>query len=82
MAIELPWWNTEERAVAELTAVPGARVAAEHMHPAKHDHVGELLRGQRQELDRPQVGRRGRIGMRHGPIITRPRGAHASADRY
>ncbi len=25
MAIELPWWNTEGRAVAELTAVPGER---------------------------------------------------------
>jgi mannose-6-phosphate isomerase-like protein (cupin superfamily) len=46
MAIELPWWNTEERAVAELTAVPGARVAAEHMHPALRERFsvveGEL----------------------------------------
>lgn len=32
--IEMPWANPEGRAVAELTAVPGARVAGEHMHPA------------------------------------------------
>ncbi|MFY9487908.1 MAG: cupin domain-containing protein [Solirubrobacterales bacterium] len=32
--LELPWWNDEGRAVAELKALPGARVAGEHMHPA------------------------------------------------
>ena len=32
--VELPWLNDEDRAVAELTALPGARVAGEHMHPA------------------------------------------------
>ena len=32
--IELPWWNDAGRAVADLTALPGARVAGEHMHPA------------------------------------------------
>ena len=31
--VELPWLNDEGRAVAELTALPGARVAGEHMHP-------------------------------------------------
>jgi mannose-6-phosphate isomerase-like protein (cupin superfamily) len=32
--IELPWQNAEGRAVAELTALPGARVVGEHLHPA------------------------------------------------
>ena len=32
--VELPWSNDEGRAVADLTALPGARVAGEHMHPA------------------------------------------------
>lgn len=32
--LELPWSNADGRAVAELTAAPGARVAGEHMHPA------------------------------------------------
>ena len=32
--VELPWSNGEGRAVAELTALPGARVAGEHLHPA------------------------------------------------
>lgn len=32
--LELPWWNDEGRAAAELRALPGARVAGEHMHPA------------------------------------------------
>ena len=32
--VELPWSNSEGRAVAQLSAVPGARVAAEHLHPA------------------------------------------------
>ncbi len=34
VVLELPWLNDEGRAVAELTALPGARVAGEHMHPA------------------------------------------------
>jgi quercetin dioxygenase-like cupin family protein len=34
MIIELPWQNAEGRAVAELTALPGARVVSEHLHPA------------------------------------------------
>ncbi len=32
--VELPWLNDDGRAVADLTALPGARVAGEHMHPA------------------------------------------------
>ena len=32
--VDLPWLNDEGRAVAVLTAVPGTRVACEHMHPA------------------------------------------------
>ena len=34
VVVELPWLNDEGRAIAELTALPGARVAGEHMHPA------------------------------------------------
>ena len=45
--IELPWQNTEGRAVAEMTALPGARVAGEHLHPALHESFsvlqGELI---------------------------------------
>ncbi|HTU30237.1 MAG TPA: cupin domain-containing protein [Solirubrobacteraceae bacterium] len=32
--IEAPWWNDEGRAVADMTALPGARVVGEHLHPA------------------------------------------------
>jgi quercetin dioxygenase-like cupin family protein len=32
--VELPWRNDEGRAVADVTALPGARVAGEHLHPA------------------------------------------------
>ncbi len=35
--VELPWLNDEGRAVAELTALPGARVVGEHLHPALHE---------------------------------------------
>jgi quercetin dioxygenase-like cupin family protein len=42
MIIELPWQNTEGRAVAELTALPGARVVGEHMHPALHESFSVL----------------------------------------
>jgi quercetin dioxygenase-like cupin family protein len=40
--IELPWQNTEGRAVAEMTALPGARVVGEHLHPALHEHFSVL----------------------------------------
>src|ERR1700744_67497 len=32
--LELPWQNAEGRAVAEMTALVGARVVGEHRHPA------------------------------------------------
>jgi len=32
--LELPWTNPEGRAVAEMTALVGARVVGEHRHPA------------------------------------------------
>jgi mannose-6-phosphate isomerase-like protein (cupin superfamily) len=40
--LELPWANVEGRAVAELRAVPGARVAGEHRHPAIHERFSVL----------------------------------------
>ena len=46
VALELPWENPQGRAVAELTAYPGARVAGEHLHPSLHERFtvvqGEL----------------------------------------
>ena len=35
--IEAPWCNSEGRAVADMTALPGARVVGEHLHPALHE---------------------------------------------
>jgi quercetin dioxygenase-like cupin family protein len=44
--VELPWCNDQGRAVADLTALPGARVAGEHLHPALREsfsvQTGEL----------------------------------------
>ena len=40
--IELPWQNAEGRAVAEMTALPGARVVGEHLHPALHESFSVL----------------------------------------
>ena len=44
--VVLPWQNDEGRVVADLTALPGARVAGEHLHPALHERFsvrgGEL----------------------------------------
>ena len=44
--VELPWLNDEGRVVADLTALPGARVAGEHLHPALRERFsvrgGEL----------------------------------------
>jgi len=63
--VELPWLNNEGRAVAELTALPGARVAGEHVHPALHEtfsvEEGELtvLRDGRQSVLR--AGQRAEI---------------------
>ena len=37
VVVELPWSNDEGRAVADLTALPGARVVGEDLHPALHE---------------------------------------------
>lgn len=58
MIIELPWQNTEGRAVAELTALPGARVVGEHMHPALHESFS-VLQG---ELTVVRDGQRSTLG--------------------
>jgi mannose-6-phosphate isomerase-like protein (cupin superfamily) len=42
VALELPWLNPEGRAVAELTALPGARVPGEHLHPSLHERFSVL----------------------------------------
>jgi quercetin dioxygenase-like cupin family protein len=54
VALELPWQNPQGRVVAELTALPGARVAGEHLHPALHERF-TVLRG---ELTVVRDGRR------------------------
>jgi quercetin dioxygenase-like cupin family protein len=55
--VELPWRNPQGTVVAELRAVPGARVAGEHLHPALEERFtvaeGELTvmrNGQRSTL--------------------------------
>lgn len=58
MIIELPWQNREGRAVAELTALPGARVVGEHMHPALHESFS-VLQG---ELTVVRDGQRSTLG--------------------
>ncbi len=44
--VEAPWLNDARRAIADLTALPGARVVGEHLHPALHERFtvreGEL----------------------------------------
>ena len=44
--VEVPWSNAAGRAVGDLTALPGARVLGEHLHPALHERftvqAGEL----------------------------------------
>lgn len=35
--VEAPWWNAEGCAVADMTALPGARVVGEHLHPSLHE---------------------------------------------
>jgi quercetin dioxygenase-like cupin family protein len=42
VVLELPWQNPEGRAVGELTALPGARVLGEHLHPALHERFSVL----------------------------------------
>jgi quercetin dioxygenase-like cupin family protein len=43
--LELPWHNQEGRAAAEMTALPGARVVGEHLHPALRESFS-VLRGE------------------------------------
>jgi quercetin dioxygenase-like cupin family protein len=64
--IDVPWLNDEGRAVADVTALPGARVMGEHLHPALHESFsvkeGELTvvrDGQRSVL---RAGERADIG--------------------
>jgi quercetin dioxygenase-like cupin family protein len=40
--VELPWQNADGRAVAEMTALPGARVVGEHLHPALRETFSVL----------------------------------------
>jgi len=40
--LELPWQNPEGRGVGELTALPGARVVGDHLHPTLHEHFSAL----------------------------------------
>jgi mannose-6-phosphate isomerase-like protein (cupin superfamily) len=40
--MELPWQNADCRAVAEMTALPGARVVGEHLHPAIRERFSVL----------------------------------------
>ena len=54
VVLELPWHNAQGRAVAELTAFPGARVLGEHLHPSLHERF-TVLRG---ELTVVRDGRR------------------------
>jgi quercetin dioxygenase-like cupin family protein len=56
---EVPWQNTERRGVAELTALPGARVMGEHLHPAMHERFS-VLQG---ELTVVRDGRRSVLGV-------------------
>ena len=58
MIIELPWQNREGRALTELTALPGARVVGEHMHPALHESFS-VLQG---ELTVVRDGQRSTLG--------------------
>jgi mannose-6-phosphate isomerase-like protein (cupin superfamily) len=56
--LEAPWSNPDERAVAELTALPGARVAGEHMHPGIHERFSAISG----ELTVLRDGRRSTLG--------------------
>jgi quercetin dioxygenase-like cupin family protein len=42
VVLELPWQNPDGRGVAELTALSGARVVGEHLHPALHERFSVL----------------------------------------
>src|SRR3954466_229889 len=57
--VEVPWRNSEGRVVADLTALPGARVMGEHLHPALHERFS-VLQG---ELTVVRDGRRSVLGV-------------------
>ncbi len=40
--IDVPWQNADDRAVVELTALAGARVVGEHLHPALRERFSVL----------------------------------------
>jgi mannose-6-phosphate isomerase-like protein (cupin superfamily) len=40
--IELPWQNADSRGIAQMTALPGARVLGEHLHPAIRERFSVL----------------------------------------
>jgi mannose-6-phosphate isomerase-like protein (cupin superfamily) len=63
--VELPWQNAEGRAVAEMTARPGARVVGEHLHPAIHERFS-VLEG---ELTVIRDGQRSTLGAGEGADI-------------
>jgi mannose-6-phosphate isomerase-like protein (cupin superfamily) len=66
VVLELPWSNAEGRAVAQLSALPGARVAAEHMHPALVERfsveAGELTVKRDGQLSVLKAGEMAEIG--------------------
>ena len=63
--VELPWQNPDGRGVAELTALPGARVAGEHLHHSVHEHFS-VLSG---ELTVMRDGRRSTLRAGEGAHI-------------
>lgn len=69
--LEAPWWNDDGRVVAEMTALPGARVVGEHLHPALHETFtvlsGELtvLRDGRRSILRAGEGAEIEPGVWH-----------------
>ena len=65
VALELPWQNPQGRAVAELTALPGARVLGEHLHPSLHERF-TVVQG---ELTVVRDGRRSRLCAGEGADI-------------
>ena len=87
--LELPWQNPEGRAVAELVALVGARVAGEHRHPAiterftvlegeltvKRDGQTSILREGRPRRD--PARHMARLVERRGPRRPGSRGDHA-----
>jgi quercetin dioxygenase-like cupin family protein len=69
--VDLPWLNDEGRMVADLMALPGARVAGEHLHPAQVERFsvqeGELtmLRDGRKSVLRAGEGAEIQPGVWH-----------------